>query len=186
MDKELWLIGPSKAHYLNLEQWSTPLKTDHFQEKSFVSEDNFDEDQWMCWCCNDVLMSRGGVRALENIKHVWWHSEIMIKGQGSMLSLRSLTPTFALSSVIQRWFASRHNVSFPSKPRHWHWPLLNGRQWLDKKMVLPPQWNSSEDDATYLIPVCLSEWWWRKPPPPRIWQVCSHSANNLKWVIIGF
>ena len=48
------------------------LKTDHFQEKSFVSEDNFDEDQWMCWCCNDVLMSGGGVRSLENIKHVWW------------------------------------------------------------------------------------------------------------------
>ena len=47
------------------------LKTDHFQEKSFVSEDNFDEDQWMCWCCNDVLMSGGGVRSLENIKHVW-------------------------------------------------------------------------------------------------------------------
>ena len=72
MDEEPWLIEPSKTHYLNLEQWSTPLKTDHFQEKSFVSEDNFDEDQWMCWCCNDVLMSGGGVRSLENIKHVWW------------------------------------------------------------------------------------------------------------------
>ena len=133
MDKEPWLIGPSKAHYLNLEQWSTPLKTDHFQEKSFVSEDNFDEDLWLCWCCNDVLMSRGGAGSLENIKHVWWHSEIMIRGQRSMLSLRSLTTTFALSSVIQRWFASWHNVSLPSKPRHWHRPLLSGRQWLDRQ-----------------------------------------------------
>ncbi len=55
-----------------------------------------------------------------------------------------------------------------------------------RKYVSPPQWNSSDDDATHLSLVCDAEWWWRKPPPPRMSQVCSHSANNLKWVIICF